>query len=398
VPRTAPSITTNGQARGESDREFLVGYRHRVRFTSDAFSPDNPLLAEVVKREDGAVARAMVFIDSGVADAWPKLRKQIADYFAAHDATMALSSGPSQAIQIVPGGEVAKNDRAIFETLTQAIHDGALCRKSYVIAIGGGAVLDAVGFAAAIVHRGVRLVRVPTTTLAQDDAAVGVKNGINAFGKKNFLGCFAPPWAVINDERFLTTLSDRDWRSGLSEAVKVALVKDAKFFDQIARSIDRLRLRDHDAAAPIIQRSAELHLNHIVDGGDPFELNEARPLDFGHWAAHKLEQMTDFQLRHGEAVAIGIALDVQYSALADLLPTDRVEPIHACLRNLGFELWDDALDDTVTLLAGLEEFREHLGGRLTIALLRDIGQAVDVHQIDPRLMIAAIEHLGASVR
>ena len=93
-----------------------------------------------------------------------------------------------------------------------------------MVAIGGGAVLDAVGYAAATAHRGVRLIRVPTTVLSQDDSAVGVKNGINAFGKKNFVGSFAPPHAVLNDFDLLRTLQDRDWRAGISEAVKVALL------------------------------------------------------------------------------------------------------------------------------------------------------------------------------
>ena len=140
--------------------------------------------------------------------------------------------------------------------------------------LGGGAVLDAVGFAAAAAHRGVRLVRVPTTTLAQADSGVGVKNGINAFGKKNFLGTFSPPWAVINDEAFLQTLSDRDWRCGIAEAVKVALLKSERFFDQIGEAVPRLRMRDEQALIPIVRRSAWLHLHHITDGGDPFELRD----------------------------------------------------------------------------------------------------------------------------
>ena len=109
-------------------------------------------------------------------------------------------------ILIVPGGEAVKNDIRHIEEILQVIQDAGLCRHSYVLAIGGGAVLDAVGYAAATAHRGVRLVRIPTTVLAQDDSAVGVKNGINAFGKKNYLGTFAPPSAVINDFSFLPTL------------------------------------------------------------------------------------------------------------------------------------------------------------------------------------------------
>ena len=112
----------------------------------------------------------------------------------------------------------------------RAIHEYGIDRHAYVLAVGGGALLDMVGYAAATAHRGVRLVRVPTTVLSQNDSGIGVKNSVNAFGKKNFLGTFAPPFAVFNDFTFLTTLSDRDWRAGISEAIKVALLKDATFF------------------------------------------------------------------------------------------------------------------------------------------------------------------------
>ncbi len=284
----------------------------------------------------------------------------------------------------------------------RAINEAMICRQSYVVAIGGGAMLDAVGFAAATAHRGVRLVRVPTTTLAQADSGVGVKNGINAFGKKNFIGTFTPPWAVINDESFLTTLSDRDWRCGLSEAVKVALLKDERFFDQIVDAIPRLGRRDHATLIPIIRQSALLHLHHIADGGDPFELRHAKPLDFGHWSAHKLEQMTGFDLRHGESVAIGVALDVVYSAMTGLLEWSDVSRILDCLSGLGFALSHEALADHEVLLEGLEEFRQHLGGRLTITLLNGIGTPVDVSEIDRAAMAQAARHLartaGGAVR
>src|SRR5204862_2038620 len=130
--------------------------------------------------------------------------------------------------KIVPGGERAKQSPALIAALHADLQRLGIDRQSFVVAIGGGALLDAVGYAAATAHRGVRLIRVPTTVLAQADSGVGVKNGINAFGKKNFLGTFAPPAAVINDSTFLVTLSDREWRSGLAEAIKVALLKDSQ--------------------------------------------------------------------------------------------------------------------------------------------------------------------------
>jgi 3-dehydroquinate synthase len=205
-----------------------------------------------------------------------------------------------------------------------------------VLGIGGGAVLDMVGYAAATAHRGIRLIRVPTTVLAQNDSGVGVKNGINAFGKKNFLGTFAPPYAVLNDIDFLTTLDDRDWRSGIAEAVKVALIKDANFFEFITTNAKALARRDMDSMQHLVYRCAQLHLNHIANSGDPFEKGSSRPLDFGHWAAHKLEQLTHYNLRHGEAVAIGIALDTTYSYMAGMLSRSDWQQVLETAENIRF--------------------------------------------------------------
>src|SRR5204862_561409 len=130
-------------------------------------------------------------------------------------------------------GERVKNKHDWVLRVHHAIERAGLCRHSFLAAVGGGAVLDMAGLAAATAHRGIRHIRIPTTVLSQNDSGIGVKNGVNAFGKKNFLGTFAPPFAVINDSGFLTTLDDRDWRSGIAEAIKVALIKDAPFFNFI---------------------------------------------------------------------------------------------------------------------------------------------------------------------
>ena len=245
-----------------------------------------------------------------------------------------------------------------------------------------------------------RLVRVPTTVLAQDDSALGVKNGINAFEKKNYLGTFAPPFAVINDSRFLPTLSDRDWRSGISEAIKVALIRDAGFFDFIEAQTGPLRGRDLPVMQQLVRRSAGLHYDHITTNGDPFELGSSRPLDYGHWAAHKLEHITDYRLRHGEAVAIGIALDTTYAYLSGVLPERDWRRVVEVLLALGLPIYTpemslhlDKDSDSRNVLRGLIEFQEHLGGRLTIMLLRAIGLPFDAHEIARDVMIRSIETL-----
>ncbi len=372
------------------DLTFSVPFTHRLRFTRDAFGSRNDVLAGILRNGGTRPARAAFFVDDGVLKSFPELPHRIERYARAHRERMTLAAP----VTTVPGGEACKNDPEFLNPILQTIESAKLCRQSYVVAIGGGAVLDIVGFAAAIAHRSVRLVRFPTTTLSQCDSGVGVKNGVNAFGKKNYIGSFTVPWAVINDARFLTSLSDRDWLCGFSEALKVALVKDRAFYDRMLADRTEIVRRKDRTAGRILARSAELHLRHIAEGGDPFELTTARPLDFGHWAAHKLEQMTDFRLRHGEAVAIGIAVDVCYSAAMGLLDAVAAEEIVEYLERLGLPVWDDAMHDTATLLEGLVEFREHLGGELTVTLLEAIGRGVDVHEIDTTVMADAIRSLA----
>ena len=374
-------------------QDITVAFRFPVHFTTAVFSPSNPVLRDVVSRGGGVMPSRVLFVlDAGVLLHHPQVIDDIERYCAQHADVLKLAVP----VLVVPGGETVKNDPHHVTDLHRAIHDAALCRHSYVVAIGGGAVLDAAGYAAATAHRGIRMIRVATTVLAQDDSAVGVKNGINAFGKKNYLGTFAPPFAVINDFGFLPTLSDRDWRGGLSEAVKAALIRDRGFFDLLERDAAALAARDMRVAQDVIRRSAEIHLAHIATSGDPFESGSSRPLDFGHWAAHKLEQLTAHRLGHGEAVGIGLALDTTYSYLAGFLGEADWRRILALLQALGLDLHAPELsqsldeEDPACVLRGLDEFREHLGGRLTIMLLRGIGDPFDVHEIRRDVMIRSI--------
>ena len=258
--------------------------------------------------------------------------------------------------------------------------------------------LDVAGFAAATAHRGIRHVRLPTTTLSQSDGGVGVKNAVNAFGKKNFIGTFAPPFAVINDSEFLQFLPEAQKAAGYIEGIKVALVRDRDFFAEIERSAEALNRFEPAAMNAFIRRSAELHVRHISEAGDPFEFGSARPLDFGHWAAHKLEQLSNFRLAHGEAVAIGLGLDLIYSRNAGYLPHSDAERILALLTKLRFALFAPELfqkNETGdwAILAGLSEFQQHLGGQLAITLLRGIGDKFEVDEISKQGMCKAIGEL-----
>ena len=370
------------------DASFAVAYRHRLRYTADVLGPDWGALADVLEPSEGRPTRAQVWVDDRVAAARPDLAARLARIVG----DRAELAGT---VRVIPGGEVVKNDYCHLEAILSAINADDLDRRSYVVVVGGGAVLDAVGFAASIAHRGLRLIRLPTTTLAQADSGVGVKNAVNFFGKKNWLGSFAVPWAVINDAALLETLPDRDYICGFSEAVKVALLKSPSTFDHLCANAPAIRRRDPAAALPMNRASVEMHLDHITRGGDPFEAREARPLDFGHWSAHKLEPLSGFRVRHGEAVAVGVAIDAAYSALATGFPEADARRVLTCLADLGLPLADPALADADALLGGMEEFRQHLGGRLTLTMLRGVGDPVDVHEVDEPAMRAAIRRVAA---
>jgi 3-dehydroquinate synthase len=378
-------------------QRFTTVFEYPVVFTAGVFSPDNPALADVLARlEPARVHRVFVVIDDGVASAWPDLAADIAAYARANATRLLLVAEPV----IVAGGEAAKNDPEVVARLQARFHAAALDRHSFVLIVGGGAVLDMVGYAAATTHRGLRVVRIPTTVLAQNDSGVGVKNGVNALGVKNLLGTFAPPFAVLNDHRFLETLSDRDRIEGTAEAVKVALIRDRAFFEWLEAHAGRIAAFEADAVSTAIRRCAELHLAHIASSGDPFEAGSARPLDFGHWSAHKLETLTGHALRHGEAVAMGIALDSRYSVETRLLDERSLDRICALLEALGLPIWDDALMQRdarggLVVLRGLEDFRQHLGGELSLTLLRAIGEGIEVHEVDEEALQRSLDWLRA---
>ncbi|RVU00350.1 3-dehydroquinate synthase [Mucilaginibacter limnophilus] len=366
-------------------QSFTIKFEYNVYFTTGLFDTANTLFSDFLLKNNTAEVQRKIFfvVDSGVAEAHPELNTQLKDYFYAHPGIQLIPD-----ILIVPGGEGVKNDPIYFEQVVEAVNTYGIDRHSYIAAIGGGSVLDMVGYAAAVSHRGIKHIRIPTTVLSQNDSGIGVKNGINYFGKKNFLGTFAPPVVVFNDDSFLLTLSDRDWRSGISEAIKVALIKDAEFFTWLENNAALLVQRDMPTMNYLVWRCAQLHIEHIASK-DPFESGSSRPLDFGHWSAHKLEYLSNFEVRHGEAVAMGIALDTVYSQLSGRLSVNDSNRVIKLLQNLGFDIIHPLLEvhrDDSPILTGFEEFREHLGGQLTIMLLTAIGVGEEVHEVDVELL------------
>ena len=376
------------------ERNISVNWRHQVIFTQNIFDTGNSTLRDTLVDEvSGEPRKALIVIDEALSEAFPTLIQEIETYFKSHSDSLQLVCVPV----VMEGGERTKNSYFHVSEIQSQVDRYHIDRHSYLICIGGGALLDMVGLAAATAHRGIRHIRIPTTTLSQNDSGVGVKNGINAFGKKNFIGTFSPPFAVINDSHLLSTLTARDKRNGYVEAVKVACIRDLDFFKQIEGDSDALANFEAAAMQRLIYRCAEIHMNHIATSGDPFEMGSARPLDFGHWSAHKLEQVSEYRLRHGEAVAIGIALDCIYAREMGFLSESDCDRILRLLDKLGFSLWSTDLlhtdtDGKLVVIEGLEEFREHLGGKLTITLLKAIGEGFEVNEMNiPKVVNAVYE-------
>lgn len=371
-----------------------IPYQLRVYFTKDVFDTSNPLFRDLAcSRESGHRRNTLIYIDQAVADTHPELASQIEEYFKHHENDLSLKG-----VHVLEGGEAVKNHEGVIDQIYAEIERKRICRHSYIGAIGGGAVLDTVGYAAATAHRGIRHFRFPTTTLGQADAGVGVKNGINFHQKKNFVGTFAPPFAVINDLNFLSTLPEVHMRNGYIEAIKVALIRDSSFFNWIEQNAGALNQFEPKALEELVYRCARHHVAYIATSGDPFEMGSVRPLDFGHWAAHKLEQLSDFKLSHGEAVGIGIAIDTLYSEEMGYLDSDSASRIINLLQQLKFKTYSDYLEKKngnrmPYILQGLEEFREHLGGLLTITLLKRIGSRFEVHEIDTDVVLRSIQRL-----
>lgn len=376
-------------------QKLMVPYDFPVLFARDSFAPSNPGLCRAISRLGEARRhRTMVVIDKGIATAWPGLATRVRAYFRAHRSELELAG----AVVVTPGGERAKTGLGGVSRMVELMSRRQLDRQSVVLIIGGGGLLDMVGLAASLVHRGLRVVRMPTTVVGQNDVGVGVKTGIDMNGNKNYLGTFAPPFAVINDFDFLDRLPDREWIAGIAEAFKVAMIRDRRFFATLCRNAKHLRRRDRAAMEHLVTECARLHLDHIRTGGDPFETGNARPLDFGHWSAHQLEVQSGYRLRHGEAVSIGIALDSYYALRKGLVPAREFAALITGLLDAGLPVWHRTLerrdaDGRLTLLTGLARFQEHLGGPLTITLPAPVGRRIEVHEMEPQLLLEGVAAL-----
>ena len=276
---------------------------------------------------------------------------------------------------ILPDGETHKTLPTAGIVL-DALIDNKMHRDSTVVALGGGVVGDIAGFAAACYQRGVALVQVPTTLLAQVDSSVGGKTGVNHRGGKNLIGAFHQPVAVVADTDTLATLPDRELRAGLAEIIKYGCIWDPALFEWLESHIGALLARDADALIRAIARSCEIKA--IVVAADEREQNLRAILNFGHTFAHAIEAATGYgQYLHGEAVALGMLIATDLSARLDFIDAALTRRLRALLEAAGLPTQAPRIG-AARALALMQMDKKVLAGTVRLVLIERLGKAAIV--------------------
>ena len=276
----------------------------------------------------------------------------------------------SYAVATVPDGETSKSLGEAEKLFTRAIEFG-LDRKSVVIALGGGVIGDLAGFVAATFLRGVPLIQIPTTLLSQVDSSVGGKTAVNHALGKNLIGAFHQPRAVFIDLTCLATLPEREIKSGLGEVVKYGIISDGEFFTYLEDNTEKILQRDVKTLAHIVKRSCELKA--AVVAADEREAGLRRILNFGHTAAHAIEEETHYEkFRHGEAVAIGMVAAAEISRELGKTSAENVRRLKNLLRRFGMVTSCAGLDADELYRVTLRD-KKTVGGVVNWVLMKNFG-------------------------
>ncbi|MBA3344059.1 MAG: 3-dehydroquinate synthase [Gemmatimonadales bacterium] len=270
-----------------------------------------------------------------------------------------------------PAGEASKS-REWWARLTDGLLERGYGRDSGIIALGGGVAGDLAGFVAATYMRGVPCIQVPTTLLAMLDASVGGKTGVDAPQGKNLIGAFHPPVAVVADPAVLGTLPEREFRSGLAEAVKHGLIADRDYFDWIGREADPLGRRDLATLTRLVRRSVEIKAE--VVGADEREDGRRAILNAGHTVAHALERVTDYRLSHGEAVALGLVAECELARLLGMASAEVRTAVEALLQRLGLPLRYAGTLSPGQVTEAMRSDKKNRNARIRFALPRAVGE------------------------
>jgi 3-dehydroquinate synthase len=276
-----------------------------------------------------------------LGDLWPRIKANFSDYnkFVVTDENLVnaghleklLGQRDVPSFVISPSGETSKNiDMAV--SIIETMEKACLGRDTLVVALGGGTVGDIAGFSAAIFKRGVPVIQIPTTTVAQADSAVGGKTGVDSSVSKNAFGAFWHPATVYIDVSVLKTLDDRQFKAGLVESVKHALIADAEYFNFLENNFDAVLQRKSDVLEKVAQFNCKIK-GDVVQA-DPYEQNKRRILNYGHTIGHAVESASKFELLHGEAVAIGIIAAGLIEIELKLARQERLDRVRKILEKL----------------------------------------------------------------
>ncbi len=343
-------------------------------------------LGAVVRESVPGCRRVMLVVDAGVQANW-----------AGPARASLVSAGVAVAESVMQATEEAKAMPAV-ERLWQAMLAAGLQRSDVVLALGGGIVGDTAGFAAATFLRGVHLVMAPTTLLAMVDASIGGKTGVNlplpggGLGK-NMAGVFHQPAAVVSDPQALTTLDPRDFRCGLAECVKHALLADPELLVWIERNAAALMAREREPMEHLVIRSSRIKAE--VVSRDEFERGERAHLNLGHTFGHALESLLHRDLRHGEAVSLGLVAAVEASRAAGWWPQADPAALSRTLEALGLPVRVPGSVHRVDLIRAMGFDKKAEGGRQRLVLLKGPGAPGVLPDPDPRVVEAAWAAVGA---
>jgi len=286
----------------------------------------------------------------------------------------------------VPEGEEQKS----LETAGSLYHELSQChaeRNTPILALGGGVIGDLAGFMAATYMRGVPLIQIPTTLVAQGDSSIGGKVGLDHGQLKNKIGAFYQPKLVISDINSLKTLPPEQLTEGLAEVIKHAIIRDDKFFSYLEKNLDRIKSLDDGALEETVYQSARIKAE-IVEN-DERDLGLRNILNCGHTVGHAIESVSDFDIRHGDAVAIGMVAEARMSNKMDILGENELTRIEAIIKRAGLptEIPDLEVDK---LIQAMEHDKKIVGGKIRFVLPGSIGKAFITDEVSPSLIGQAL--------
>lgn len=357
-------------------------FSFEVVFDKNIFELSNPIIKHYCDQR-----KCLVIISETI--------KQL--YFSEIDSYFRTFCKDNYKIITIKTTEQNKNIQNVLQ-ICKLGKDFGLDRKSLMVAIGGGILLDIVGFSSSMFKRRLDYLRIPTTLLGQIDAGIGIKTGVNFDGTKNYIGSFYPSIATINDISLLKTLPREHLLCGLAEIIKMAIIVDGNLFNMIESSyVDLIKFRyqkDFKIATEINMRAVNLMLEILHENF--YENKLERLVDFGHTFSPFIEEYSNFEINHGLAVAMDIAISTEISLLTNNISLEARNRILSLLLQVGYELYNDQTFLPDLMWDSLDIIILHRGRKLNLVIPTDVGRACfinDIEKISPQLLKKAFNNL-----